>query len=347
VRRYAVERLEEIGRATEATRSHLAYYTELVGAAELRGPAIAEGLHRLDAEIDNIRAALDAAAALGDPEVELRLVGSLGRYWWIRGLLTEGRARIDAALARGSGLPASLRANALHRAAGLAYAQDDYESARSMAMKALEAARASGDVYAEISAHTVIGGVAMEQEDFTAAQEHHSASLALAEEHGLADDVRTAKVNLGIVAVYSGDSRGAVQILGEILEAARGANNLELTSFVQLHLGLAAYELGDDEAARASWDEARVGFVRLDFPQHIGHALQGLAALDARAGQHASAARLLGTAAGALGRAGALAGDAFGSRVAVRAEAEARAQLGDDAFTAAFEEGMRSAEFAG
>jgi predicted ATPase/DNA-binding SARP family transcriptional activator len=341
VREYAAHRLEEGGIATATKDAHVRFFCDLADSAALRGPDQGQWLARLDADLDNLRAAIDTAAATGDPESELRLVGSLGRYWWIRGLLTEGRTRIAAALARGSGLPVSLRANPLHRAAGLAYAQDDYERARPLAIEALEAARASGDIQAEMAANTVLGATAMEQQDYAAARRHFSESLSLAERHGLGEDEMTGEMNLGIAAVYSGDAREALQILGAILVAARQAQSPEAMGLALLHLGLAAYQLGDDEAARASWEETREVLAGYGFPQHVAHALQGLAAVDARAGSHVSAARLLGWADLSLGGAGASAHDAFGSRVAVYAEAEARKHLGDDAFRAAWEEGRQ------
>ncbi|MCO5223216.1 MAG: hypothetical protein M9947_16830 [Thermomicrobiales bacterium] len=52
---------------------------------------------RIDADLQNLRAALAWAATLGDAgaEIGIRLSGGLWNYWQTRGLMTEGRAYID------------------------------------------------------------------------------------------------------------------------------------------------------------------------------------------------------------------------------------------------------------
>src|SRR5205085_8673644 len=124
----------------------------------------------------------------------------------------------------------------------------------------------------------------------------------------------------------------------EILAVARANDNVEGMGFALLHLGLTSFELGDDEGARAAWEEARAMFAEFGFPEHVGHALLGLAALEGREGSHTSAARLLGSADAALAEAGVSGTDVFRSHVAVQAEAEARRHLGEEAFAAAYEE---------
>ncbi len=55
------------------------------------------GRERIDADLQNIRAALAWAATLGDAGAELgiRLSGPLWNYWQTRGLITEGRRYIE------------------------------------------------------------------------------------------------------------------------------------------------------------------------------------------------------------------------------------------------------------
>src|SRR5204862_7318354 len=86
-------------------------------------------LERLDRDRDNVRAALDWARSAGAANVELRLAGALWRFWYLRGYLREGRARLEGALERGAAEPAELRLKALRGAAGLALRQADHEHA--------------------------------------------------------------------------------------------------------------------------------------------------------------------------------------------------------------------------
>ena len=100
IRQYAGDRLFEAGEADAARDLHLEYYVQMAEAAgvELVGPRQRHWLDRLETEHDNVRAALDWAAAR-HPEAGLRIVAALPRFWLARGHPTEGRERYAAALA--------------------------------------------------------------------------------------------------------------------------------------------------------------------------------------------------------------------------------------------------------
>src|SRR5262249_55613092 len=88
-------------------------------------------LARLDAEHDNLRAALEWSGASREREIVSQLVGGLGWFWFLRGYLSEGRTWADVALRLTSVDDHSLmRAKVLHWAAGLAFAQGEYRTAR-------------------------------------------------------------------------------------------------------------------------------------------------------------------------------------------------------------------------
>src|SRR5438045_1178925 len=59
-------------------------------------------LERLEAEHDNLRAALGHCGTDAEESVEdgLRLAGALSRFWSFRGYLSEGRTHCAGALAR-------------------------------------------------------------------------------------------------------------------------------------------------------------------------------------------------------------------------------------------------------
>jgi predicted ATPase/DNA-binding SARP family transcriptional activator len=92
IREYAVQRLAEAGEVEPAYRAYLAYVTELAETADphLRRAEQLEWLARLEAEHDNISAALRWAIAEGWAEEAMQLVAAAGWYWYVSGHRAEG-----------------------------------------------------------------------------------------------------------------------------------------------------------------------------------------------------------------------------------------------------------------
>src|SRR5262249_38720973 len=77
-------------RRAEGVRDrHLAWYLALAeeAAPQLAGAAQVAWLDRLEAEHDNLRAALTWARERGAAEAGLRLAAAIWRFWWTRGHL--------------------------------------------------------------------------------------------------------------------------------------------------------------------------------------------------------------------------------------------------------------------
>ncbi|MET9978756.1 BTAD domain-containing putative transcriptional regulator [Streptomyces microflavus] len=101
---YATERLHEMEDLTAVRDRHLRHYRALAEHAEprLRGAGQRDRLARLDAEVGNLRSALDEAvrrAGAGEPEEAVRLATALAWWWLLRGRLTEARRSLGAVLA--------------------------------------------------------------------------------------------------------------------------------------------------------------------------------------------------------------------------------------------------------
>jgi predicted ATPase/DNA-binding SARP family transcriptional activator/tetratricopeptide (TPR) repeat protein len=96
LRAYGAGRLAEAGEAEAVAARHTAWSLDL---AEQSGHGNDEAwLRRVEADYDNLRAAMDRAVAGRDPETALRLAGALGWYW-AADHHDEGRRRLEAALA--------------------------------------------------------------------------------------------------------------------------------------------------------------------------------------------------------------------------------------------------------
>ncbi|TDD23389.1 helix-turn-helix domain-containing protein [Nonomuraea diastatica] len=92
IREYAASQLAEAGEAEVARRAHLAYFTELAETADphLRRAEQLEWLSMLEAEHDNLSAALRRAIAEGWAEEAMRLAGAAGWYHFLSGHRAEG-----------------------------------------------------------------------------------------------------------------------------------------------------------------------------------------------------------------------------------------------------------------
>jgi len=99
IREYAGHRLAEAGEADRARRAHLAYFIDLTETADphLRRAEQLEWAATLEADHDNIVAAMRGAVAAGEAQEAMRLAAAAGTYWWLGGYKTEGFKLITAA----------------------------------------------------------------------------------------------------------------------------------------------------------------------------------------------------------------------------------------------------------
>jgi predicted ATPase len=168
IREFGLERLAEHGELEATLARHAAFFGEF---AESLAPRLvltggAGWLERVDAEHDNLRAALAWLLKAEDAEASLRLAGSLAVYWRYRGRLGEGRRWLDLALALGDRrppVPASVRAAALTWAGTIAYYQSETDRALDLLKEGLALWRQTGDSLGSLLARSVIGGVLVAQ----------------------------------------------------------------------------------------------------------------------------------------------------------------------------------------
>jgi tetratricopeptide (TPR) repeat protein len=93
IREFAEERLEAAGETATTHEDHAAYFVEMARAAELalRGSEAIGWLDRLEADLDNLRAAIARAEARGDLRTALAITAGLERFWLQRNRSAEGR----------------------------------------------------------------------------------------------------------------------------------------------------------------------------------------------------------------------------------------------------------------
>jgi predicted ATPase len=140
VHEFAREKLGQSEEAEQIKRVHAQYFLTLAEEAypELRGPDQLEWLESLEAEHDNMRAALSWALERKEAEVALRLGGALWWFWSVRGYHSEGRRWLEAALAIEVGGSPEVRAMALAGAGALASDQGDLDRAKEACEEGLQ-----------------------------------------------------------------------------------------------------------------------------------------------------------------------------------------------------------------
>ncbi|SHF12404.1 BTAD domain-containing putative transcriptional regulator [Streptoalloteichus hindustanus] len=122
VAEYGADRLAEAGETDAARARHRAYYLGFAEHADtwLRGHGQRQWLERIDAEVPNLRRALDDAVCSGAADDALRLVNAMAWYWFLRGRRGEAVRAFDVALAVPGGELPAVRAAVVAWRAGFA-----------------------------------------------------------------------------------------------------------------------------------------------------------------------------------------------------------------------------------
>jgi len=258
VHEYAREKLQESGEEQEIKRAHAQYFLALAeeGESEVRGPEAAMWLERLEAEHDNLRAALSWALAQEKVELELRLAGALWQFWWMRGHYSEGRRWLENVLAvDGRGSP-SARAMALAGIGEIASHQGDLDQAQEACeegLKLLAHEASEAKIYLLLS----LGKVALLRgEDYERATQVNEEALALSREMRHRMGLATSLLHLGLVSQRRGDSEGATEFYEESTALFREWGDKQGLAFCLNNLGVVAITQGDLVQAQKLTEEA-------------------------------------------------------------------------------------------
>ncbi len=344
IREFGLECLSASGELEAVQRRHARFFMNLAEAAEkeLLGSRQQSWLDELEADRENLRAASEWAAGSGELNTALRLDSALGRFWSMRGSLTEGRARLTKLLrAASSGARIRELMKAQYVAGFLADAQGDYATARRLFEENLATSREFDDVAGVANSLNNLGIVALREGDLEHARSLYEESLAIWREIGQSSAIALSLTNLGNLAAAGGDGktagahyreslaifrelddeRGIATVLGRLADLARA--NLQLDEARSLYqeslrrlralgakseLAATFRDLGDLHRTRDDLVAAREGFEEsMVIYGELGD-LRGIAsllerfALIAGAEAQSTRARRLADAASALRR---------------------------------------------
>jgi predicted ATPase len=311
IREYALERLGD-GDWAQAHDRHAAYFQALAepAAAELAGPGQLAWLDRLEAEHDDLLAAMSWLVDQGPPEQALRLFSATWRFWWLRGHAAEFVPLEEQIVASSEQLPPQQRAIALSAAGFILISNGDQAKAETLFGQNLPLYRQLSDKLGVVLTATVLGVLgyfAALRRDYPRATDLLGQSQARLRE--VCDDDLTGYDHLqhlltvavvdnflGQVRLSQSDNDGAARLFSDGLAVARRAQDpisllislydLALTSQAQGNLAAAAGHLKEGLALAAdAGDETSAAYY-----------LEGLAAVAGRQDNPQRAVRLLAAA---------------------------------------------------
>jgi predicted ATPase len=273
IRQYAADQLAASGETVALRDRHLAFFRGLALDAELglKGPEMLAWLGRLDAEIDNLRGALDWALDT-DPEAGLEICVAMNRYWRARAMGSEGLDRTLAAVERVRALPdlesaAGARARATLVARALASASERAFMAgrgleAALADEAIAVARDSGDPVAIAAAlYAALFGQSLTGTAGRRADWRSVADEALEIATGLADWglLVALKGSLAMIEI-SLDPAAAERLVEEASEAARRSGNPHDIAYLTQVRGRVASRAGRLPDAQGYFRESQARF---------------------------------------------------------------------------------------
>jgi tetratricopeptide (TPR) repeat protein len=349
----------------------------LAEAAEpkLYGPELLLWLDRLEQEHDNLRAALRWTIELHETDLALRLGAALGWFWFVRGYEREGLQWLEAALTQSSTDRTLARAWALWHASQLAGPIGDRGRARTE--ESLVLFRELGDKRGTARALGSLGFLIFLQGNTERAVALFAEHMALAQALGDAASLADAMNSRQMLAQLRGDDGAQLPLAVEHVALRRQVGDPQSLCWSLNVLGEVARLVGDDRAI-AAYEEALALARALSSRGFVASILANLGFVVQRQGNHGRAAMLFGESLAAArelaaqdmmtlaltGLAGVMTAQSQPQRAARllaaveawwvmnnaqmepadradydRIVADARAQLGEEAFAAAWEAG--------
>jgi predicted ATPase/DNA-binding winged helix-turn-helix (wHTH) protein len=339
IRQFAAERHAASGEQAATRRSHAAYCLVLAeeGNPELASEDRTRWLIQCDAEISNLRAALDWLFLTRDLDWSFRLCAALFRFWDMREHLDEGRLRLEAVLKLAGEERPRERARILLFIGALATSQGDPIGARHFLERGLSVYEELGDEPGIAAALNAVAISARDGGDYAASELNFERSLAcwrlLSDRsaiarclHNLANVVKVRgdyararwalseaadifeelgdrsgaawSINQqGDIARATGDTVGCRQLYQLALKTFREVNDPWGTARSLADLGYVECESAHYLAAHAAFREALEIFATLGHRRGMARVLEGYACLAVAQGFAARALTLAAAAA--------------------------------------------------
>lgn len=298
IREFARERLGQSGDLDATEQQHAKHYLSLAETAEveLQGPARKSWGSRLDAEIDNLRAAMRWGLDGHENEISLRIATSLWLFWWTHGYWQEGLQWLERGICDREQIPVALKARGLALAGGLARELGDYAKGTPLLKESLALWRQIGDQKGIAMALSNLGPMLLRQGDYSGAtamlEEALGVRRQLPERRGLIATL----MNLAITLSEQGEHARAVDLYREALNLARTAGDDDQVALVLANFARTEIGQGHLNEAEALYAEAAPIFERLGNRAWLAFVSQGRGIVAIKRGHRARALDLFSEA---------------------------------------------------
>jgi len=278
VRAYLLGKLQRSGQLRVRQIAHANYFGDLItSAAEaMRGPDQDVWDARLEADIENVRAALSFTAKAGDDR-GMELVTRMFLYWRSRGDWSDGlhwtRFALDNAGERDSPLRARALATAGFFASDLGVGSGEIEELED----ALAMARRTGDPRAIGYCSSFLGADLSRRDiDLDRGLALLSEAREIYADLGAAYGEAWVNRYLALSHQERGELEEAIRLHTASLEVFRGVDDPWNIRFAQTLLAEALHTVGDLERSRDLYDESLRGSAETRYKVVIAHAYKGL-----------------------------------------------------------------------
>jgi predicted ATPase/class 3 adenylate cyclase len=305
IREYALERLGQDDDTDGARRRHAEHYAAFAERAheQLDGPGQLTALDRLEADHDNLRAALAWSLETSDPAdqgeraaIGLRLVQELTYFWYQHGYATEGRRWLQRAMdvvAVDGGAPL---AGVAHGLGVLLDEQGEPDAARQLFERSLAIWRDLGNRDREAGELNSLGITHHHLGHLDTARVLLEQSAAIGREIGSASRLAAALTNLGQAEADAGNLEHAEQVLQEALSVDRKLGDTLGVALDQQSLVIVRLRAGRVRHASEMLSETFDYVVSSGNIESLVVSIELSAAIAAEFGDGTRAARLAGAA---------------------------------------------------
>lgn len=345
IREYARERLAAGGEDAAMRNRHLAYFLALATAMEpgFRRHNQQFLLKQTEIEMGNLRAAFAWAMQSNQVDAAARLVSAVDYYFRYKDSTDEGYRWTQSVLDRLDEVSRPYRCRFLLAAARLAWQSGQIQQASSLAQQGLALARQEQDRYIEAWLLVEMALAVFEESEkpskFVEAVKRCQEAQQIFAEFGDQPGIAYALNVLGEAWRAAGEFDRAREAYEMSLAVCDATGEQNRQCLLLADLAIIAYGQGNYEQAH----DLSVTFLKklhgLDLRLWFLIGLAGLAGSLGKLGAPDKAARLLGASTAMLGTMG-VPYPPSDQREVARYLADIRAQLDEDAFTAAWEEGQ-------